>query len=301
MNEYDKINDNVVFREKDHKYFNIKDPSIQYTSVTTLIESFGQEFNSEFWSFYKALEKLLPKEAWSIEKKSLLATKRINKKLLEIYNISDNEFNKVQQDILDEWQKENIESCKRGTAIHAGLEQAMYNNPNAQMKKFGYGGKFICKKDHTELDLTNGIYPEYLVYYSDPDNIIHLAGQIDVLIIGEGTISIADYKTNKKIDLKSGFNTATRTTAKMKYPLNTLDDCNYSHYSLQLSLYAWMINKWHPEWTVDSLKLIHFDHRDKMTVYDIEYKKKEVELMLRYFKKQKIIEAQRAKREPIIY
>ena len=46
--EYDKINNQVAFQEKEHKYFNISDPSIKYTSVTTLIGKYEPEFDKEF-------------------------------------------------------------------------------------------------------------------------------------------------------------------------------------------------------------------------------------------------------------
>ena len=40
--EYDKINGDVGFLEGPHKYVNLKDASIQYTSVTTLIGKYGK-------------------------------------------------------------------------------------------------------------------------------------------------------------------------------------------------------------------------------------------------------------------
>ena len=43
--EYDKINGKVGFRELDHYYGNIEDSSIKYTSVTTLIGKYENEFN----------------------------------------------------------------------------------------------------------------------------------------------------------------------------------------------------------------------------------------------------------------
>ena len=64
----DKLNGNVAFNEEKHKYFNVDDPSKEYISVTTLIHRFTQPFDKDFWSAYKALEKLLPKESWAIEK-----------------------------------------------------------------------------------------------------------------------------------------------------------------------------------------------------------------------------------------
>jgi hypothetical protein len=65
---YDKVNGDVGFLEGPHKYINLKDSSIQYTSVTTLIEKYGKEFDKEFVSKYKALERLIPADNWKKEK-----------------------------------------------------------------------------------------------------------------------------------------------------------------------------------------------------------------------------------------
>ena len=193
--EYQKINGNVAFTESNHKYFDITDPSKEYISVTTLIHRYTQPFDKEFWSAYKALEKLLPKDSWNIEKKSLLSTKKFNKELLDVYNISENDFNKVQQNILDAWDEENRKSCERGTKIHADIENSFYTHPhNISLKKFGLGGKFECKKDYSELDLEYGVYPEYLIYRESDDGILRLAGQIDLIIkSGNETIYHCEY------------------------------------------------------------------------------------------------------------
>lgn len=193
--EYDKINGKVAFQEGPHRYFNIDDESIIYTSVTTLIGKYEPEFDSEFTSKYKALEKLLPSDVWKKEKGGLWKSHKIPKDFLEVYNISDSELNKVQQEILDEWSKINKESCERGTKIHAQLENSFYKaGSNITLKKFGIGGKFECKKDYNELDMEYGIYPEYLIYYDNPKLGLHIAGQIDLLIKSGNDIYIADHK-----------------------------------------------------------------------------------------------------------
>lgn len=144
--QVDKKNGNVCYNDLNHIYWNEKDES-RYTSVTTLIHSFTQPFDKEFWSAYKALEKLIPKENWAIEKKSLLSTKRFDTSILDLYNIDAGVFSDTQQDILDEWDKANKDSCERGTAIHAELENQYYKKPkDISLKKYGLGGKFECKK-----------------------------------------------------------------------------------------------------------------------------------------------------------
>ena len=280
----DKQNGNVAFSEDTHTYWNVNDNE-KYISVTTLIGRYENEFDKEFWSAYKALEKLIPKDNWKIEKKSLLDSHKFDKEILSIYNISELDFNKTQQQILDDWDYENKISCARGTKIHSQLENAMYKaGNNVSLKKFGVGGKFICDKNRTELDLENGVYPEYLI--SIMDGILRLAGQIDLLVKKGNKITIIDYKTNKKIDQHSFFDNKSKKTVKMKYPLNNVEDCNFWHYTLQLSTYAWMIQKSNPNFEIEDLIIVHYDHNNNQTIYHLEYLKDEVEKMLRHYKKE---------------
>lgn len=297
----DKQYGRVAFSENDHVYWNVDDNE-KYISVTTLIHNFTQEFDKEFWSSYKALETILPKDSWAIEKKSLLNTKKFNKSILDVYGISENDFNKAQQDILDAWDEENRKSCERGTKIHSELENSFYKKPkDISLQKYGIGGKFECRKNYAELDIEYGVYPEYLISRISPDGILRLAGQIDLLIKSGNEIIIADYKTNKKIETKGFFNSKTKSSAKMKFPLNNLDDVNFYHYTLQLSTYAWMLQKINPDFIIKDLILIHFDHDGNQTLYHCDYLKKDVERMLAYYKKQVLINKERSKRQRIEY
>ena len=297
-----KQNGNIAFEEEAHIYYDVTQPEKKFVSVTTLIHSFTQPFPKEFWAAYKALEKLLSKEAWVIEKKSLLASKKFDKTLLELHDISENDFNREQQAILDAWDEENRKSCERGTRIHADLENSFYNKKkDIDISKFEIGGKFTCEKGRTELDMEYGIYPEYLIHRVSPDGKLCLAGQIDLLVKKGNKLIIGDFKTNKKIEMKSFFDSKTKKTTKMKYPLNNLDDCNYSHYCLQLSTYAWMLQKYNPEFEIEDLVLIHFDHSDNMTVYHLPYLKDEVVKMLSFYKKESILAENKKKRQKIEY
>lgn len=297
----DKQNGNVAFSEDSHTYWNVNDNE-KYISVTTLIHKFTQPFDKDFWSAYKALEKLIPKESWAVEKKSLLSSKKFDKSILDLYDISEAEFNETQQGILDEWDNENRKSCERGTKIHEEIEHSFYNDPHdISLQKFGIDGKFECKKDYSELDLEYGVYPEYLIYRESDDGILRIAGQVDLIIKSGNEITIVDHKTNKKIEQKSGFNTSTRSNVKMKYPLNNLMDCNFYHYTMQLSTYAWMLQKINPSFVIKDLILNHYDHNGNNTLYHCEYLKSEVEKMLYFYKKQVILERQKEKRKRIEY
>lgn len=190
----DKQYGDVAFNDSSHVYWNVKDDK-KYISVTTLIEQYAQPFDKNFWSAYKALEKLIPKESWAIEKKSLLNTKRFNKDILGVYNISELDFNKTQQEILDAWAEENRKSCERGTKIHSTIENSFYEKPKGiTLQKFGVGGKFECRKGYPELDLEYGVYPEYLISRISDDGILRLAGQVDLIIKQGNDIVIVDHK-----------------------------------------------------------------------------------------------------------
>ena len=299
---YDKINGDVGFIESTHTYKNLNDDSIKYVSVTTMIEKYGKPFDKEFVSKYKALEKILSPSDWKKEKGGIWKSKNISDDFLEVYNISKEELNKVQQDILDEWAETNKIACERGTKIHAQLENQFYNvGSNITLKKFGIGGKFECKKNYSDLDLKCGVYPEYLIYYDNPKLDLHIAGQIDLIVKNENDIWIIDHKTNKKIDLKGFYNSSTRSSDKMLYPLTNLDECNFNHYQLQLSTYAWMLQKLNPDFVIKGLILNHYDHEGNNTLYQCSYLKDDVEKMLKHFAKQQKLEKQKSKYARIEY
>lgn len=191
----DKQNGDVCFNENAHVYFNVSNPKKQYISVTTLIHKFEPPFDKEFWSAYKAIEQLVEPDYWKQIRKELLSTKTVDDKLLIGYNINVDAFNAAQQNILDGWQKENIASTNRGSKIHSDLEHSFYKQKtDISLKKYGLGGKFVCIEGKTELDLENGIYPEYLIYYESPDGKVNLAGQIDLLVKEGNSFSIIDWK-----------------------------------------------------------------------------------------------------------
>ena len=191
----DKRNGDVCFSEKEHVYFEPQDPSVKYISATTLIHEFTQPFDKELKSAIAAIKKLLKPEILQVERKALSGITKFDKSILAAYNISENDFNREQQAILDEWDRINKESCERGTKIHSQIENSFYaDGKNIKLDKFGLGGKFECKKDYCDLDLPQGVYPEYLIHYKDKENILNIAGQIDLLVKDGNDITIIDHK-----------------------------------------------------------------------------------------------------------
>jgi hypothetical protein len=69
-------------------------------------------------------------------------------------------------------------------------------------------------------------------------------------------VHITDYKTNKEIKTE-GYVNWQGERSKMLPPVSHLDDCNLNHYSLQLSLYLYMILKHNPKLTPGNLIIHH--------------------------------------------
>lgn len=211
----DKQNQNVCYNDEKHMYW---DENGVYVSVTTLIGKFCQDFDKDFWSGYKALEKLLSADEFKAEKSQLLNTHKIDVKYFcDMYGFTVNDYNKAQQDILDEWQKTNAESCERGSKIHAELESNYTSKKQCELRKFGLGGKFevntndsLMERNKDLLDIEKGVFPEYMIYRKSDDGKFRLAGQIDLLIKDGNDIYIIDYKglpLDTVIPTKNGWTT----------------------------------------------------------------------------------------------
>lgn len=297
----DKENEVCCYNDELHRYWIKGNENDKFVSVTTLIGQFHEEFNEEFWSKYKAFERIVDKEIFSIEKKLLLATKKFNMNLIERYDIDRLEFNKVVNEILDGYEENRVVACNRGTKFHAEQENKFYKTNIHELPQYGLGGKFECKRSYYTLDLEKGVYPEFLVYKISKDGFLKIAGQIDLLIKDGNDIYIIDYKTNKEIKQKSFFDSSTKKGQTMYYPLNNLPDCNYYHYTMQLSTYAWMVQQMNPNFNIKGLILIHLDHNDKYTIYNLDYRKDEVVRMLTFHKRQNKVNYEKAQNDPIIY
>lgn len=96
---------------------------------------------------------------------------------------------------------------------------------------------------------------------------------------------IPTHNTNKKVEFKSFYDKYKKSQTMMKYPLNTIQDCNGQHYTLQLSTYAWMIQQLNPKYNILRLTIHWIDHDGKESFIEVPYMKDEVEKMLKDYKK----------------
>lgn len=107
--------------------------------------------------------------------------------------------------------------------------------------------------------LVEGVYPEHLVYLKSAG----ICGQADIVERIGNKINIGDYKTNKKLD-KTSYVNWEGMSQKMLTPVEHLDDCNFNHYALQLSLYMYMVLKHNPQCVAGDMIIYHVKFRSVM-------------------------------------
>ena len=297
--QVDKENDEVIYNDEKHLYLDKKTGN-KYTSVTTLIHRYCQPFNEDFWARYKACEYLLDPEEWKFLKRDLLQTKVWKDSYINDFDINLDAFNNKVLEIKEGYRKSREDSCKRGTAMHA-IREDMYSIPgHVEIKKYGLGGSFKTNAGNYKFDCERGVYPEFLISHKFDDYLM-ISGQLDLLIKDGNDITIVDYKTNKKIDMKSYFDNSTKKSQKMKFPLHDLDDCNFYHYSMQLSVYAYLLQKINPKFKINKLIIHHIDHDDNETEYECPYLKTEVERVLLHYRKENKKKLLLEKDKPIVW
>ena len=296
--QIDKKNDTVGFEDSSHTYFDLTDGS-KYISATQLIHKYLPPFDSNFWSSYKACEAILGSDFYEL-KKLLLSTKTWKDSYLKEYKIDVDEFNNKKAEILQSYKEKNREACEHGTKVHDLMENLFYKKDEKRLKTFGLGGTIDVEKGRYKLDKERAVYPEIMLSYKF-DDYLKTVGQADLVIKDGDEISIYDWKTSKSIDKESYFDKNTKKRETMKFPLNDLMASNYWSYSLQLSLYMYMIQKMHPKFKCRKLALIHIDREFNETEYECPYLKDEVERMLLHYRKENKKKVLLEKDKPIVW
>lgn len=239
----------VEFHEAEH-FYTLGDYRFGI-SATSLIETYAQEFDSNSVS-------------------QMVANKR----------------GITQQEVLNEWKKENEFSCVKGSYIHL-KSQAYWKNEDYKLdynkipntidknrlkKEYDIMSKQAINFYNDYKDMYDMIQDEFIVWSKEFD----IAGSIDGIMYNKYTqqCCILDFKSNKDLQFESKYH------KKMKVPLHKLDDVNGQHYYLQLSIYKYLIEKY-TNIKIDELFIVYFNvNAENYEVIPIPYLKKEVEEIL---------------------
>jgi ATP-dependent exoDNAse (exonuclease V) beta subunit len=144
------------------------------------------------------------------------------------------------EEILAEW----ATAAPYGTALHLEMEDFFTEGREGQLIQ-----PYLPTLRRWRSSSV-AFHPETIVCLRN----LRIAGTADLLVESADGWSIVDWKTNKAI-----YQTAFKGK-RMSPPLSHLEDCNYNHYSLQLSFYAKMLGL-----PIKKLSLVHLP-RDKGTI-----------------------------------
>jgi ATP-dependent exoDNAse (exonuclease V) beta subunit len=167
--------------------------------------------------------------------------------------------------------------AEEGTLVHNEIEEFIKNGSEPTRPKAIVAVEWIKKNITDRFDL----YSEVIVYSKE----LGLAGSIDLLLYDnlDKSYKILDWKTSRKIDTSSFRNRMGHHKAT-----SNLMDCNFIHYSIQLSLYRYILEK-NYGLNVTDAAISHITD-EKVISYKTEYLQKEIEEMFsadRAFLKQK--------------
>lgn len=246
-------------------------------SVTGIIRNYHC-FEREFWLSYKALEMVMAPNEWENVKMMLLKSKRIDEKLLN--KIDRNQYELKKAEIDAEWKQKNEDAKVTGIATHEYLHNLLCTDL-ASCKAYGIPTDIYQVIQTEKFMESSGLFPEFRMEVKLDDEYL-LVGIADLIIKDGNKIKIIDYKTDEKIDRDSHFDISKKKKKCMKYPLSKLPDCNLTHYQIQLSLYAWMLQKLNKDLKIDELELIHIRDNKVKKTYIVDYLKDDVENLIKW-------------------
>lgn len=216
----------IIFKAEKHEYISIEEEGIAWTSVTSIISKFKKPFDAETISVKSSKNK---KSKW---------------------------YGMTPEEIRTAWKAEAKRATDLGTWYHNQREQDLCNLETIEREGVSVpifkpieveGVKYAPKQK-----LAEGVYPEHMVYLKSAG----LCGQSDLVEVVNGKVNITDYKTNKEIKMEA-FTNWEGITQKMFAPVSHLDDCNLNHYTLQLSIYMYIILKHNPKLKPGKLTIHH--------------------------------------------
>ena len=169
------------------------------------------------------------------------------------------------EEIEEYWRIENRISTAYGSKVHLAMEDYIIHGIFPKKEKY----KWMVEQ-FSQIEFKGKLKAEALIYSKEH----MIAGQVDVTEnLGDGWISIWDFKTNKKLDKVSEYG------QYMKHGLWHLSDCNFNHYQIQLSMYAYIYEL--KGMKIKDLNII-FINRDtkKLEIHTCKYLKKEIEYLM---------------------
>ena len=155
-------------------------------------------------------------------------------------------FGKTDEEIMKEWSDSGKAASEAGTAMHLAIEQFLHGSPEQihpeilTTPEWRYFLKFWedCGPDLEPYRSEWEVFTDSLT--PNGERKIKLCGSIDMVFRrkSDGKFVIYDWKRSKEIKSDNPFGSGLA-------PLEHLPDTNYWHYTMQLNVYKWILEKYY--------------------------------------------------------
>ena len=232
-----------------HKYHHRETGKI-YKSVTTTLTSIEPHFDSE------AVSAAIVNQLDTVKQKRYIGMN--------------------QQEILDYWQQLNDEANVYGTRVHDIVERNLLANkwlipPDTEEGLFEH--KVIEGYEALGIEEGQAMWPERILFSEQYE----LAGTSDLIIdINDVFFDVGDYKTNRVFNFYNPYGYET-----LHKPFDHMQACQWSIYTLQLSVYAYMYELEFPHRKCRQIYVLYWDKTtEKFQKIQIMYMKKEAKQLI---------------------
>ena len=204
----------VVLREDTHQYFN--SDGVEYMSQSKFWSHFKKPFETEKMAMGSAIKKL--KEAGN-------------------FNPTKEQIAQKSEELKSSWKKMATDSHDHGNILHGQFEAygkglPLIHPSFKMLVEELYEEQLLKYKWWNELDM-------WMAYETEEGHVIRIGGRTDRITARTKTIKVLDYD-DLKTNQRRGIEYESKYGNYMLAPLDHLECCNYNHYSLQLSTYAFM-------------------------------------------------------------
>lgn len=177
---------------------------------------------------------------------------KIITKMMRGRNWSNSKYNGMsRQEIKDQWSQNGAEAAAAGTKMHYDIE-CYYNKMTIVNDSIEYS---YFKKFREDFKHLKPYRTEWMVW----DKELKLAGSIDMIFEDKNkNLLIYDWKRSKKISMANKWQSSTNPI------LSEFPDTNYWHYSLQLNIYKFLLERNYGKKVVGMfLIFLHPDNKNK--------------------------------------
>lgn len=174
------------------------------------------------------------------------------------WNESHKHYGKTDEEIKIEWSNKCIEASTKGTGLHEAIDKYLNGEleKEPELEEWGYFKKFMSTFKPKPYRT------EWMIY--DEDN--QICGTLDMLAKNDdGTYTIVDWKRSKSIFMPRH---------------NIISNTTYWHYSLQLNLYKYILER-HYNIKVSKLLIVQMHPAKKeLKVYEMQPRQYEIKRYL---------------------